>query len=264
MTYKRSFMRTISLLLLMCSSVIADASPLRRRTVSSGACATAASTTQTTTTMTTVRTTSATCASSAMQMNCTPSIPVPAPQAPVYVPPAKKQVPYYVPPKVGFPVPQSILQQISVQSSDTGSDYLDIPADAVEYTPAKYTQSIFRLDERRTIRPVLVSSLIGKWHQSGGMEGVSGYVSRKFKTIPPGEKVKTWQTMLPVKNSYGYYQYETGITRSYPDGTRFDDVLINSKGDVFEHRVRQKDKGVWTEGAVYVNVDARPVGYKGL
>ncbi len=38
------------------------------------------------------------------------------------------------------------------------------------------------------------------------------------------------------------FQPNRGILRSYPDGSRFDDVLSTSKG-VFEHRMREKLDG---------------------
>ena len=139
-----------------------------------------------------------------------------------------------------------------------------VPVAAVEYTPARYTQSIFRLDERPTVRLVSITDLPDrKWLQSGGMEGVTGATSRKFKFIPDGKAVVTKAAGIQVKNSFGYYQTERGVVRSYPDGTRFDDVLSTAAG-VFEHRVREKVEGRWQSRVEYRDVDARPAGYAGL
>jgi hypothetical protein len=128
---------------------------------------------------------------------------------------------------------------------------------------AKYTQSIYKLNDTDTIDAVRISSLEEKWHTSGGMLGVPRKLwhSDKYYLIP-GE-IRHWVGTISVKNSLGYYQENRGIKREYPDGTRFDDVL-SSGGIVFEHRSRRKVKGKWESSILYEDKQARPKGYTGL
>ena len=144
-----------------------------------------------------------------------------------------------------------------------------VPPTAVEYRPAVYTQSIFKLAPSfnavavPTIRPVPIRDIPTKWHQSGGLAGVIGATSRKFRTLPTGKKVVHSVRLVPVGNddkNPASTQDEYAITRIYPDGTRFDDVLI-ARGGVFEHRVREKVSGSWKSRIVYTNNAYRPAGY---
>lgn len=135
------------------------------------------------------------------------------------------------------------------------------PAESVEYNPAKYTQAIFRLDERPTVRMVPIKDLEDKWHRSGGFSADIKFTSRKFHS---GGDPKYSVALIPVKNSFGYMQNEQGLTRVYPDGARFDDVLSNAEGVVFEHRVREKADGKWKSRIEYKDIEARPKGYEGL
>lgn len=140
----------------------------------------------------------------------------------------------------------------------------DVPKDAVEYKRDGLTQSIFRLDERPTIQRVKVADMANRdWHQSGGMLDIK-HTSRKFRTLPPKSEVKHSIAFISVLNSFGFYQNEQGITREYPDGTRFDDVLYNADGRIFEHRVRIKADGEWKNKIAFSDKDLRPAGYKGL
>lgn len=140
----------------------------------------------------------------------------------------------------------------------------DVPKDAVEYKKDGLTQSIATLNDRPSIVKVLVSDLPDKdWLQSGGVKGIEGVVSRKFRTLPAKAKVKTGLALIPVLNSFDNYQNELGIIREYPDGTRFDDVLYY-KGRIFEHRMREKVDGEWTNKILTSDKDLRPPGYKGL
>lgn len=147
----------------------------------------------------------------------------------------------------------------------------ELPVDAVEYTPAYYTQSVFRLAPNfnavavPTIRRVAIKELPDRrWLRSGGMLGVKDelYTSTKYRSGgPPTYKVE----LIPVKNSSGFYQQELGLTRIYPEGARFDDILSNEWGVVFEHRMRIKgDGGKWQSEVLYRDVLARPKGYEGL
>lgn len=138
----------------------------------------------------------------------------------------------------------------------------EVPKNAVEYKRDGYTQSIFTLNDRPAIRYVKVSDLTDKdWHQSGGMLGIE-HTSRKFKTIPAKSQVKTDLAKIPVFNGSND-QYELGIVREYPNGTRFDDVLYY-KDKIFEHRVREKVDGEWKNKIAFADKELRPPGYKGL
>lgn len=136
----------------------------------------------------------------------------------------------------------------------------DLPAGAEEYTPAKWTQAIYRQDGRQIVEVVPVKRVAARWHQSGGMEGLV-HTSVKYRTVPRGTVTKLGP--IQVKNSLGYYQTETGVVREYPDGARFDDVL-SVGGTVFEHRVREKRDGEWRSRIAYSDASARPLGYAGL
>jgi hypothetical protein len=134
------------------------------------------------------------------------------------------------------------------------------PPGAVEYRSAVYTQAIYRLDERPRIDPTGIRHFDAKWHQSGGLAGLTGATSRKFRTLPEGKSVASVLGGISVKNSFGFFQTELGIVRTYPDGTRFDDILI-ARGGVFEHRAREKVSGSWKSRVVYTNNADRPAGY---
>lgn len=142
----------------------------------------------------------------------------------------------------------------------------DIPEGSRAYRGAVHTQSISILDERDVIRRVPILSLSDKrWHQPGGMLGIKGWRVEKFRYLPTGTKVKSWIGNIGVKNSFGFVQQNRGILRSYPDGTRFDEVLRNSTTDrVFEHRVRQKKDGKWLSTVEFKDETERPDGYDGL
>jgi hypothetical protein len=135
-----------------------------------------------------------------------------------------------------------------------------VPTGAVEYRSAVYTQSVYRLDDRPRCDPVGIRHVDAKWHQSGGLAGLAGATSRKFRTLPAGKSVQTVIGGISVLNSFGYYQTEQGIVRTYPDGTRFDDVLSGPAG-VFEHRVREKVNGVWKSRVLVAKPAFRPAGY---
>lgn len=140
-----------------------------------------------------------------------------------------------------------------------------MPKGMVKYKSEKYTQSIFRIDNQDAIRKVLIINLEDKkWLQSGGMRGIKGWRSDKYKLIP--EKPSYWLDDIKVKNGIGpnTHQNNLGLKRKYAEGTRFDDVLSNDKNVVFEHRSRRKIYGNWRSSILYYNIEARPAGYKGL
>lgn len=141
-----------------------------------------------------------------------------------------------------------------------------LPAGAEQYTPAKYTQSISVLDERDDIRPTPVNGLSDpRWHAPGGLAGLDGWRSEKFRYVPSQRRVRSWIGNIGVRNSFGYVQQNRGIQREYPTGTRFDELLINTKTDsVFEHRVREKWSDGWRSTVHFTDETARPTGYTGL
>lgn len=140
----------------------------------------------------------------------------------------------------------------------------DLPDDAVGYAAETQTQAVSRLDDRPRIQLVPVRDLPDRrWHRSGGLLGVKAgqFSSRKYRS---GGRPTYAVKPVPVTNSLGYVQHELGLTRTYPDGARFDDVLTNAAGVVFEHRVREKAAGRWTSRVEHRDAAARPDGYAGL
>ena len=138
----------------------------------------------------------------------------------------------------------------------------ELPAGSVAFVSAKWTQEIAVTNSRDRISPVPVSRLESKWHGSGGLVGIKGWRSEKWKYLPT--EPSHWVGDIAVRNSFNSYQNNRGIKRSYPNGTEFHDVLRNDAGLVFEHRVRTKDSGRWSSQIVYRDVSSRPYGYVGL
>lgn len=139
----------------------------------------------------------------------------------------------------------------------------EMPKGATKIPKAQYTQSIFVLDGRDVIEKVPIGKLESKWHQSGGIEGIQGVQSDKYRTLPRGKSVKHWLERIEVKNSFGHYQPNLAIVRAYPVGTRFDDIL-SYKGKVFEHRMRERIAAGWRSRVIYRDSKAYPPGYTGL
>lgn len=139
-----------------------------------------------------------------------------------------------------------------------------LPDGAWKYTPAKYTQRIATTNGRPTIRAVPISAMPDtRWHASGGLLGVKGWRSEKWKWTPRPER--EWVAGIVVLNSFNNYQTELGMVRTYPVGTEFHDVLYNEKsGKVFEHRVRKKEADGWDSHVEYRDEKERPPGYTGL
>lgn len=135
-----------------------------------------------------------------------------------------------------------------------------------KYEPETKTQSISVLDNRDNIQIVSIKTLEKKWHQSGGMEGIDGWTSEKYRYLP--EPPKTFIGDISVSfqdQGKTHFQFNRGIKRVYADGTRFDDILKNKEtNQVFEHRVREKKDGKWTSRVLYSDEKARPKGYTGL
>lgn len=135
-----------------------------------------------------------------------------------------------------------------------------LPAGAEKFQPTVWTQRIAVTNGVDTIIPVLRTELEAHWQTSGGVVGMDGVKSVKYRTLLA--RPQTWVGNIAVWNGSNY-QNNRGILRSYPDGSRFDDVLYY-QGKVFEHRVRIKRNGVWKSSIIYTDVTARPPGYKGL
>lgn len=155
---------------------------------------------------------------------------------------------------------------IAVTVAVGAADYVpELPKESKKYEPAKETQRLSQLSRnggpffRMTEKVKIADMQNTDWHQSGGMHGVKGVTSDKYKTHDAVSKYAP----IPVKNAFGSYQPEMGIVREYPDGARFDDVL-SYNGKVFEHRVRVKAEGQWYSSTVYREPANFPPGYAGL
>lgn len=141
----------------------------------------------------------------------------------------------------------------------------ELPKGSKQYEPAKTTQRLAQVSSNggpflRRTDPVKIADMANTdWHQSGGMHGVRGVTSVKYKNKDAVHKYAA----IPVTNAFGVAQPEMGIVRTYPDGTQFDDVLWYN-GKVFEHRVRRKDDGRWSNTVVYKEPADYPPGYAGL
>lgn len=155
---------------------------------------------------------------------------------------------------------------IVLSAATLAADYVpELPKDSKKYESTKVTQRLAQTSSnggpfmRRTDAANIADMKNTDWHQSGGMHGVKGVTSEKYKNK---EAVSRYGA-IQVLNIHGTYQPEMGIVRSYPDGTRFDDVL-SYDGRVFEHRVRQKEDGRWTNSVLYKEPVNYPPGYAGL
>lgn len=149
----------------------------------------------------------------------------------------------------------------------------DLPKGAEKYAAETHTQALSKnlpvggAEFLPRILKVRITDLPDKdWHSSGGVGGIDGVVSDKYRS--GGKAVQSWG---PVTMTNGLLdstgapatQVEFGVVRTYPDGARFDDVL-SYKGVVFEHRVREKVGGKWASSVAYKDPAARPPGYAGL
>lgn len=93
---------------------------------------------------------------------------------------------------------------------------------------------------------------------SGGMEGLTGWRSTKYRLFPapPMDGVARIALAGGVKLP--------GLVRTYPDGSQFHDVLTNADGKVFEHRRRVLEGDRWTNAVLFRDSDAAPEGYHEL
>jgi hypothetical protein len=147
------------------------------------------------------------------------------------------------------------------------ADYTpELPKGAVRYESETHTQKVFVLSERDVIQRVRIRDLLDRrWHQPGGLEGVTGWTSERYRTLPDGVGVRVWVGDLVVKNGLGYRQPNKAILRIYPEGTRFDEILRNSETKkIFEHRSRILKSSGWESRVEYAGSAARPRGYSGL
>lgn len=164
----------------------------------------------------------------------------------------------------------------------------ELPAGAREYRSARFTQNLFENPVggapgfvpgyRSRIDPFPIAKMQdARWHQPGGLEGIdrSLWEARKFRTLPEGKEPQRWLGAISAKNGLDRLdakgnkiegrQMVRALLRKYPDGTRFDELLVNAKtGKVFEHRVREKVDGEWESDVAYKDEGQRPKGYTGL
>lgn len=175
-------------------------------------------------------------------------------------------------PSLGVIPPQAPPEQPDPAPASAPRSWLSpepFPEGAVQFPSAEHTQQIYQQWDNETQAwwnhndAFPVSQLAAKWRMSGGMEGIFGWRSDKYRMIPRGEKVEYRTDWISVGNGVGSTQQNKAITRRYPDGTRFDDVL-SVNGTVFEHRVRRKENGQWKSEVIYKDKSARPKGYTGL
>ncbi len=125
------------------------------------------------------------------------------------------------------------------------------------YAPATMTQETFN---KGIIRAVPIANLEDKYHQSGGMLGVSGWRSDLYKFVPA--KIEHRRAWVPVFNGSNN-QDEQAFVRNYPDGTVFFDVL-SKDGQVFEARKAEKKNGSFRRSVVFRDEKHYPEGYAGL
>lgn len=175
-----------------------------------------------------------------------------------------------VSPRVASPFPSSSGKRQGPLTADddnlaTGPWPMSVakPEGLQRYKRAQYTQEIAVTNDRDRITPVHRLALDPKWHQSGGMEGVTAYRSDLYRLFP--FEPRAYVGNIGVLNSFGHIQQNRGWRREFPDGTRFDDVLSNTEtGKVFEHRMATKSAGVWTRKVIFRDEAHRPAGYVGL
>ena len=146
------------------------------------------------------------------------------------------------------------------------------PKDAERYVPARHTQQVFN---RTVTQAVPRSHLEAKWNVPGGLEGISGWKSDLYRSVPGQASV--WRGDIEVwagnywqwgNGSVVYeggvpkkaYQTEMAWQRSYPVGSWFADVL-SKDGGVFEVRVREKREAGWESYVAYRDPKYRPDGY---
>ncbi len=136
---------------------------------------------------------------------------------------------------------------------------IEFPKGMVRYRPARFTQEIAVTNGRDRISPVPIENIASKWHQPGGLEGLTGWKSDLYKFLP--ENGQTWVGNIPVWNGSNF-QNNRGYLRAYPAGTEFHDVLSNDDGKIFAHRIAvKKEDGSWERFTAYRDKDAEPPGY---
>ncbi len=139
------------------------------------------------------------------------------------------------------------------------------PKGLAPFVRAKFTQSIATTNGRPSIDAVPRTRTLPKWQVSGGMEHIPKtlWKSEVYKFIP--EYHERWTARRPVKNSFGFIQYELGWHHRYTDGTVFVDRLTNAQtGKDFELRVAEKQDGAWRRYVAFRDESQRPAGYAGL
>ncbi len=160
---------------------------------------------------------------------------------------------------VPFAGPQTADARTEAASSWQWTD-ADIPDYMERYTPAKFTQSIYKDQFGPQIDAVPRANMEEKWRVPGGLAGIKGWKSELWQWAPRSY----WKGPIQVRNSLGYFQNEGGHKVRYEPGTEFLDVLKNAEtGHVFEVRKAMKtDKG-WQRFVTYRRPEHRPAGYKG-
>ncbi len=152
---------------------------------------------------------------------------------------------------------------VDLWSMGPWSPGIEFPQGMFRYKSAANTQAIYRSGsfDRSAWRidKIPRDNLEMKWQVPGHLEGLTGWKSTLYGLVPDGGGER--KELLPVTNRDGYTQYELGHKREFPIGTRFDDVLTNDDGDVFEHRIAEKTAAGWERFITYRDAGARPAGY---
>lgn len=188
------------------------------------------------------------------------------------------QAPEVIPDQAPNVIEENVTTQAPIITHPNWFSPEEMPKGMEYFEATKKTQAIYILFENNIdyhiAKPVTTSSLDPKWRMSGGMLGIKGWRSDKFKLIPKdkGEDVEHWVGNIQVSNRFGGIEKHLGIKRKYPIGTRFDDILSSKDKSgnwvVFEHRSRSKQliegKEKWVSDVIYEDKEARPIGYNGL
>ncbi len=163
-----------------------------------------------------------------------------------------------------------------------------MPRGAKRYHSPRLTQKVYVLDDRNGFHGDVIERVKiedPKWTHAGGLKDIEGWVSIKYRTIvtEPSyqlERITVKNGLLSLggldtikienateaQKAQGteLTQPNLALTREYPNGARFDELLVNDKGHLFEHRTRIKTDRKWKSFVAYSDDRSRPKGYTGL
>ncbi len=114
--------------------------------------------------------------------------------------------------------------------------------------------------------PALNPNRMFPYRVPGGLDHVPGHEwsSNFWALIPKGERIVVWEEQARVSNApYGWLPQKR---KSFPDGTKFGDLLLNKYGEPFEGRVRTKEPDgdfPWASRLAFSHEENKPPGYVG-